>query len=196
MTDLFETIPGQTPLSPDDIAGLIPGHIRLRSELNEWEHTNIAKATQKYLMGRKTLTLHEPEILKRIHKEMFDETWKWAGKYRQTDTNLGKEWHQIPIEVKKCCDDFLYWNDNKTYTPVEIAVRLHHRLVATHPFPNGNGRHARLVADIYLHQQQLPVLTWGSGHLQTTNELRSHYIKALQQADRGNFKALLTFAES
>lgn len=196
MTNLFEAIPGQTPLSPDDRAGLIPGHIQLRSELNEWEQTNIAKATQKYLMGRRTLALHESEILKRIHKDMFDETWKWAGKYRQTDTNLGKGWHQIPMEVKKCCDDFLYWDDNRTYAPAEIAVRLHHRLVVIHPFPNGNGRHARLVADIYLHQCKLPILSWGSCHLQTTSELRAQYISALQEADRGDFKKLLKFAEA
>lgn len=196
MTDLFETIPGQTPLSPDDVSGLIPGHIRLRSELNEWEQNNITKATQKYLMRRRTLGLHDPEVLKKIHHDMFDETWKWAGKYRQTDTNLGKDWHRIPEEVKKCCDDFLFWHQNTIYPPIEIAVRLHHRLVVIHPFPNGNGRHARLVADIYLHQQKIPALSWGLGHLQTTSDLREHYISALQQADGGNFKSLLTFAAS
>lgn len=196
MSDLFETTPGQTPLSPDDRAGLLPGHIRLRSELNEWEQNNITQATQKYLMRRRTLPLHDSEVLKTIHRDMFNETWKWAGQYRKTDTNLGKDWHRIPEEVKKCCDDFLYWNDNKIYAPTEIAVRLHHRLVVIHPFPNGNGRHARLVADIYLHQQQSPALTWGSGHLLTTNDLRARYISALQQADGGDFKALLEFAES
>jgi Fic-DOC domain mobile mystery protein B len=196
MSDLFEIIPGQTPLSRDDLAGLIPGHIQLRSELNEWEQNNITKATQKYLMRRRALALHDPEVLKKIHHDMFDETWKWAGHYRRTETNLGREWHKIPEEVKKCCDDFQYWCDHSTYESAEIAVRLHHRLVLIHPFPNGNGRHARLVADIYIHQQRLPTLTWGAGHLHTPSELRDQYIQALQQADRGDFEALTAFAKS
>src|SRR3990167_5066652 len=112
MIDLFETIPGQTPLSLDDISELIPDHIRLRSELNEWEQNNITKATQTYLIRHRALALHNTEVLKKIHRDMFDETWKWAGQYRQTDTNLGKDWHRIPEEVKKCCDDFLFWHQN------------------------------------------------------------------------------------
>lgn len=107
--------------------------------------------TMKYLMWRRPLALHDPEVLKKIHHDMFDETWTWAG---------------------------------------------HYRLVLIHPFPNGNDRHARLVADIYMHQQRLPTLTWGVGYLHTPSELRDQHIQALQHADRGDFKKLVVFAEA
>lgn len=193
---LNNPLPGQTRLTAEDKEKLIPGHLRFRSELNEWEQANINRAAKKYLLGRRIIDLFDIEVLKKIHRDMFNDTWQWAGQYRRNNTNLGKDWHQIPEEMKKVCDDLKYWDEHQTYPRVESAVRLHHRLVVIHPFPNGNGRHARMVADLFLHQHKFTTLPWGSGRLQTTSQLRSRYIHALQKADQGDFSELLNFAKS
>ena len=197
MPDLFDTEPGQTPLDPDEREALIPGHIQVRSELNEWEAMNISKAQRKYLFGpRRRFDLHDPEFLKKIHKEMFDETWKWAGAYRRSDKNFGVPWWKIPEEMKKVGDDFKYWKENKTYSPLEIALRYHHRIICVHAFANGNGRHGRLVADLFIRESKAPTLTWGSKEMIKKGEFREFYMQAMRKADRGDFSDLNLFATS
>jgi Fic-DOC domain mobile mystery protein B len=193
--DDFSPLPSQTPIDADELAALIPGHLRLLSELNEFESANISRAIEKYFYGRrKTYDLCDPEVLRRLHKDMFGETWKWAGQYRRSNKNLGRDWWLIPEEVKKSCEDLKYWQDNKTFDPVEIAVRFHHRLVVIHPFPNGNGRHARIAADLLVRMAGAPSLSWGGTSLGESNDQRRDYIAALRQADQGNFESLLAFA--
>jgi len=145
---LIENVPGATPV--DDISGLIPTHITTRSELNEWEAANILKAARKYLTTKKNRTI-DIAWLKKVHKDMFDETWSWAGKFRHSNFNFGADWHSIPEQMKLLVDDISHWGENREVPGIfEQSVRIHHRLVKIHPFVNGNGRHARLVADIYL----------------------------------------------
>jgi Fic-DOC domain mobile mystery protein B len=190
-------LPGQTLIDCDELKDLIPGHITLILELNQFESQNILEAQKKYLQGRqRRFALDNPEILKRIHHDMFSHTWKWAGQYRQSNKNLGVTWQNIPEEMKKACDDFVYWKEHKTFSPTEIAVRFHHRLVSIHPFPNGNGRHARLVSDIFLREMNEKPLTWGSGDFFQKTPDRDAYIKALQKADAKDFTDLIQFARS
>jgi len=187
---LIENIPGATPI--DDISDLIPSHITTRSELNEWETTNVLKATQKYLSERKELIINI-DWLKKIHKGMFDETWRWAGNFRQKNYNLGADWHDIPVQLKLLLDDLAFWEKEDKIKIIDRSVRLHHRLVKIHPFTNGNGRHARLVADIYLfnHNQKLP--TWPGEQLINEGDIREQYISALKAADKGNYQPLEKF---
>jgi fido (protein-threonine AMPylation protein) len=83
-----------------------------------------------------------------------------------------------------------------SYPLDECAVRFHHRLVHIHPFPNGNGRHARLATDILLRSVGSEEFSWGRANLLVDNNLRSSYIEALRSADRGNFALLLKFVRS
>jgi len=190
-----EIVEGQTPLDPNEASELIPGHLKAISELNEYESWNILKAEKKYLQAsRKNWPLEDPEFLKKVHFSMFDLTWKWAGTYRLSNKNIGKDWPQIPVEMRKVCDDFRYWKLNGVYDADEIAVRFHHRLVSIHPFPNGNGRHARLIADIFLRGQGLGSFSWGSGKLYAKTPDRGIYIEALREADSNDFSLLLKFA--
>ncbi|MDD3288471.1 MAG: mobile mystery protein B [Alphaproteobacteria bacterium] len=192
MSDLFEYDDAATPLTPDERNGLIPTHITMRSELNEIEQKNILDA-DNWVFQRKRNALDEG-FLRRLHKRMFGEVWSWAGTYRTTDRNIGVAPWRIQTDLKQLLDDVYFWIENKTYVPDEIAIRFHHRLVAIHPFPNGNGRWSRLVADILAVTLSQPRFTWGQFNLQTVSEVRRRYIDALRKADNHDISALIEFA--
>ena len=102
----------------------------------------------------------------------------------------------IPIELRHLRDEIRFWIANSTYSTDEIAVRFHHRLVFIHPFPNGNGRHARLAADLLIIQLGGRRFTWGRTSLIATGETRKKYVAALRQADNHDVGPILAFARS
>lgn len=183
-----------TPLTPEERAALIPTYITLRRELNEVEQIGIDEANL-WAFSRTRDVLDE-QFLKQLHKRMFGAVWRWAGEYRTTPRNIGIDAWNIAPELRILLDDVRYWIEHKTFIPDEIAVRFHHKLVFIHPFPNGNGRHARLAADILVMQLGQPRLTWGSGNLVAADELRRAYVTALQSADREDIGPLMVFARS
>jgi Fic-DOC domain mobile mystery protein B len=191
----FDYPPGATPLDGDEFASLIPSHITTQGELNDWEQLNIVQGEQWAKKQRKEILTEA--FLRQLHQQMFGETWQWAGKFRKSDKNIGVDWLQISVELKKLLDDVRYQVECDSFPADEIAVRLHHRLVAIHPFPNGNGRHARLMADLLI-QRLLgqPRFTWGSRSLIDASATRQAYIAALQAADSGDIAPLLVFARS
>lgn len=180
---------GATPLHPDETADLIPGHVRTRGQLNRWEQANILAAAQ-WTQRTRSAALEEPTI-RELHRRMFDRTWGWAGTYRRTDKNIGLAWHSIPEEVRKLVDDGTYWILEGIFEIDEAAVRLHHRLVHIHPFPDGNGRHARLWCDLLLEQHGRRPILWQSDQLGSAGEARKAYIGSLRAADGGNITPLL-----
>lgn len=187
---------GTTPLTEEERQDLIPSHITTREQLNELEQMNITEAEQ-WVFGRKHRDLISEPFVRKLHKRMFGQVWKWAGKLRTTDKNIGIDRTQIAVELRKLCDDVRYWLEHDTYDPDEVAVRFHHRLVFIHPFPNGNGRLARFMADLIVTQANRLRLTWGgSQDLGKTDEIRRRYIQALREADQGNYGPLLEFARN
>jgi Fic-DOC domain mobile mystery protein B len=194
VTDLFEEPDDATPLTPEERRELIPAHIAYRSELNAAEQENIARA-QDWALGRRRDLLTE-KFIKDLHRRMLGDVWRWAGKFRTTERNLGIPFYEIPVAVRQLLDDTKTWIEYKSYSPDEIAVRFHHRLVAIHPFPNGNGRHARLMADLLVMSLGGERLSWGSANLQDAGDVRRRYIAALQAADNHDIGPLLAFARS
>jgi Fic-DOC domain mobile mystery protein B len=183
-----------TPLAPEEKRDLIPAHIAYRSELNAAEQDNIARGQDWALRQRREIL--EERFLRALHRRMFGEVWRWAGRYRTTERNLGIAPWEIPIEIRTLIDDARLWVAQTTYPPDEIAVRLHHRLVWIHPFANGNGRHARLVADLLIMKLGGERFSWGRGSLYSAGELRQRYIGALHAADRHDVAPLVAFARS
>lgn len=190
----LDYLPGATPLDADDLASLIARHITTQGELNEWEQLNILQGEIWARKQRKD-TLDEA-FVRQLHRHMFGETWRWAGEFRKSDKNICDDWLKIGVELRQLLDDIRYQIDNATYPPDETAVRLHHRLVAIHPFPNGNGRHARLMADLLVERLGQPRFTWGSRSPVNTTETRRRYIAALQAADARDYAPLIAFARS
>jgi Fic-DOC domain mobile mystery protein B len=183
-----------TPLTEEEKEGLIPSYITLRSELNEVEQINIAQGSA-WALNRKRDVLDE-EFLRELHRRMYGEVWKWAGATRKTDKNIGIDVYRIVPELHQLLGDVRYWVDHNTYPPDEIAVRFHHRLVAIHVFPNGNGRHARLAADLLAVQLGQPRFPWGGANLVEPKEARETYVAALRAADDHDIGPLLAFARA
>jgi Fic-DOC domain mobile mystery protein B len=183
-----------TPLTPEEREALIPTYISLRRELNEVEQIGIADA-DRWAFSRQRDVLDEA-FLKRLHGRMFKDVWTWAGAFRKSPRNLGVDAWRIEPDLRLLLDDVRYRIDHATYSPDEIAVRFHHRLVFIHPFPNGNGRFSRLAADLLAVRLGRPRLSWGSGNLLATADLRQSYVQALRAADGHDIGALLAFARS
>ena len=181
---------GATPLDPDEAEDLLPSHIRTRGELNVWEQENILVAVD-WVQRTRAEALDEATI-RELHRRMFSETWRWAGRYRTSDKTIGIHWPQIPVALRNFVEDGRLWIREEVFPPDEAALRLHHRLVQIHPFLNGNGRHARLWCDMLLGQIGRPIIDWGGAKLDTAGEHRKAYIRALWSADQGDLQPLLS----
>ena len=186
---------GHTELSEEDRRGLIPTHIATRGDLFEAEERNIAKALLRRRAPRPDRLLDDM-YLRDLHSAIFRDVWKWAGHYRLTETNIGVDPSQIATQVLLLVRDARAWIANQVYEPDELAVRFHHRLVAIHPFPNGNGRHGRFAADYLVRGLDGAAFSWGAGRYDDTAELRAAYQHGLQQADGGTIAELLEFARA
>jgi Fic-DOC domain mobile mystery protein B len=191
--------PGNTPLTIDELAGLRPS-LSTKSELDQFERVNILEA-DRWTFNPRVLKREDPFIepyVRRLHKKMFDQTWIWAGRYRRTNKNLGVPFHQIMNGIAAVLGDIHYWLENDTFDIDEIAIRYHHRLVQIHPFPNGNGRHARLLADVIAVKNGRERFTWGQQELIEMGAARAEYIRCLKAADANHddIQGLLRFARS
>lgn len=194
----LEYINGQTPLDEEEKDGLLILTIATRGELDEFEQQNIEKAVQ-WILGRtfKPELFFTEDFVRMLHKRMYADVWAWAGEFRKTNKNIGVDKWKIPSDLKYLLDDAKYWHENNTYTQDEIAVRFKHRIVSIHCFPNGNGRHSRLMADIIIEQiYKQPVFSWGAANLSDEGDTRKSYLKAVKTADRGDYRLLLAFARS
>ncbi|MFK7031605.1 mobile mystery protein B [Flavobacterium oreochromis] len=194
----IEYINGQTPLSEEEMEGLKIPSISTRGELDEVEQLNIQKAIEWTIRLKiKPEQLFSEKFVLDLHKKMYGDVWKWAGTFRKSEKNIGIKSYYIAIQLKQLLDDALFWFNNNTYSKEETAIRFKHKLVSIHCFPNGNGRHSRLMADLIVQKLYKDnYFTWGNSNLITANEMREKYIKSLREADNQNYNPLIEFAKS
>jgi len=187
--------PGATPLDPDEARGLIPRHIRTQAELNQWEQANVLDGSAWAMRARESDVLSE-RFVRELHRRLFGNTWRWAGTFRTTGKNIGVDAAQVAVQLRELLENTRYWIEHRTFGLDEIAVRFHHRLVAIHPFPNGNGRHARLMTDVLLRRNDAGAFSWGGTNLDAAGDARERYLAALRAADAGDYLPLLAFVRS
>jgi Fic-DOC domain mobile mystery protein B len=180
----WEPLPGETPI---DVSGLRIKGIGIRAELNRAEAENVRKAVVRYLAARPsrrsapfTLTW-----VKRLHRQMFGDVWAWAGEFRRENLNLGCDWHQVPFQVQTLLDDLAFWERQGDELPGQ-AARLHHRAVRVYPFLNGNGRWARMLANVWLKRHRHPVTAWPEETIGKKSVIRHEYLAAVRAADEGD----------
>lgn len=178
---LFDTSDGNTPIDEDEALGLRLTWVRTRADLNEAEAANILDA-RRAIRSPALDDVLDDLWLRRLHRRMFGDVWDWAGTYRLSERNIGIDWVEISPAVRNLVQDARAWfGDDDHQVPV---ARFHHRLVAIHPFPNGNGRHSRAAADYLSEALGITSPTWGAHTYATTDELRAAYLEALRTADR------------
>ena len=197
MSDLFQEPDDATPLVPAERDGLKLTWITTRADLNAAEQDNIDAGAAWAFRSRRANILTVAFSIA-LHRQMFGQVWDWAGHYRTTERNIGIAPYRIGTETAQLFDDAAFWVANETYEPDELAVRLHHRLVFVHPFPNGNGRHARMMADLLIRRIGAPPFSWGSnrddGVIHDIGDLRKRYVSALRAADGNDYDPLIAFA--
>lgn len=193
----FDNPDGATPLDPDELDGLKLKHITTRAELDRWEQENIADAMDWLSRRKKSTDMLTEDFIKTLHIKMLNKVWSWAGTFRRSGKNIGVDWPVIPIELQYLLGDVRYWIENDTYEADDIAARFHHRLVYIHLFPNGNGRHARLMADTLLTDMlNAAPFSWGDANLNKDGDVRRRYINALRAADSQNYEPLINFVRT
>jgi Fic-DOC domain mobile mystery protein B len=191
--DLHAGDPDGTDLAPEEKVGLIPTWIVTRADLNRAEARNIATGLLWARRGR--FDLLDRDGLATLHRRMFGDVWRWAGQFRRSEKNIGvPDWWRIPEHLQLLTGDITAQIEEQGLPPDEIAVGFHHRLVAIHPFPNGNGRHSRLAADLLVERLGRPPFSWGGRGLGAPGEARAAYIAALRAADAGDLAPLISFA--
>ena len=190
----FEYAPGATPIDPDEALGLIPKHIKTQAELNAWEELNIVEGAD-WIARQKVIQGLNEGLVRELHNRMFNQTWQWAGTFRKSAKSIGIDWTQIAVGLKNLLDNTAYQIENKAMPIDEIVVRFHHQLVLIHAFPNGNGRHARLIADALIVSLGGKRFSWGSDtSIATPGTARQNYLSALRTADKGDIAPLMLFA--
>ena len=193
--DLYRHDGDATDLTPDERVGLIPTWIVTRDDLNRAERANIVKGLRWARRGR--FNVLDPDHLLNLHKRMYGDVWRWAGEIRRSEKNIGRgDWwaprehlHQLLGNVQAQVDQGARDSD-------DIAIDFHHQLVAIHVFPNGNGRHARMAADLLAERLGRPMFSWGRTDLVNAGDARAAYVTALRAADGGELGPLLAFARS
>lgn len=194
----LEYIKGQTPLEEEEMEESRIKTISTRGELDEFEQANIEMAVEWSMKNNPTFEkILSVDFVKEVHKRMFAEVWGWAGTFRKTNKNIGVDKYQIEIEINKLMGDCKFWIEKQIFPEDEIAIRFKHRLVKIHPFPNGNGRHSRLCAEILISKGlKKELFTWGSKNMTDQGETRTEYLKALYEADKESIMPLLKFART
>jgi len=194
MNTIMGSPDGATPLEPEEMEGLKYKHITTRGELDELEQANITNGMQ-WLNKQKAPNILSEEFIRELHKRLFGEVWEWAGTFRKTEKNIGVSPHRIAVDLRQLLDNTKYQIQNNSYPPLELVTRFHHQLVYIHPFPNGNGRHSRIIADAVLTSiLNEPAIDWAGGYsLEKIGERRSRYIAALRAADGHDIGPLLEF---
>ncbi len=187
---------GQTPINEEEKEELKIKSITTQGELDEFEQLNIEKAVEWTIHTRlKPEKIFTEKFIRDLHKRMYGDVWKWAGKFRKSDKNIGIHWTQIGFGLRNLLDDTKYWIEHDTFPPEEIAIRFKHRIVLIHCFPNGNGRHSRLMADIIMESVfGKEIFSWHQSNMVKADETRRKYIRALIKADDGDIVPLIEFA--
>lgn len=187
---------GATPLNPDELEGLKHPHIETQGELDQLEQQNIQDGFIWLSKQRKFKDYLNENFLLELHKQMLGDVWTWAGSYRHSDKNIGVDHLIIGVGLRNLLDDAKYWVEHATYSREEFAAHFHHRLVKIHSFPNGNGRHARIMTDLILeHVLKTNPVNWGS-NLGVDGAHRETYINALKAADSNDYQPIIEFVSN
>lgn len=185
--DRFPESRASAPLERGDIEGLIPTFVATWADVDVAEHANIEAAAQWAFGRRRVATpanLLTAEFADRVHRRMFGGVWRWAGDHRTTTHEHGVKPGSIAAAMMTSLAVARKRDADGAGSPEGRALQLHDALLAVRAYPGGNRRHARFMADLYLHLLGEPRLDWHrvrSVNL-TADETPSGGLRALEAA--------------
>lgn len=185
---------GKDDDTPFDGSGLKIKSIKTRRQLNEAEFESILQVTEKYLLSKPSHKLAPFTFgwLLDLHREMLGSIWSWAGEIRTTQKNIGVSPEIVTAELGVISIESEKRHCETGELVIATAAEFHHRAVWVHPFEDGNGRWARLLANIWLMQHDQSVTIWPATDLRDTESpIRGEYIAAMKQADLRNYGPLI-----
>jgi len=133
------------------------------------------------------LKLHEIIVKNTLKPELSEQ----IGRYRTLQVFIrGVEWlPSKPEKVPKEMGSLLSWytkNKNKVH-PLILSAYFHSAFETIHPFVDGNGRVGRLLMNLILHKNHLPMIN-------IPNKKKYIYYKALESSQiKGDLKPLIKF---
>lgn len=183
---------GETPLPNDDLQALLPaaramaGTPPLRAAVYDVEQAVQAEVAEELVLAVLTGNLSLQELLtdnflRELHASMYGDIWKWAGRFRKRELNIGVPPELVAVAWRESVDNVSYrWQNTRDWTARHLGMVMHAEVGRVHPFVDGNGRTARLLADlVYLAAQEphtLEVYNW--------DVEKSEYISLLREYDR------------
>jgi Fic family protein len=168
--------------------GLTVGGKSLREHFEVINHKEAIQYVEDLVQNTEPITaFHVRQIHKLILTKIDDEN---AGSYRKTQVRIAGV-PIIPPESWQITNLMTEWSDwvasgEGSIHPVALAAQAHQRLVAIHPFIDGNGRTARLVMNLLLMRRGYPPTV-------ILRANRKQYYSVLAQADSGKTNALINF---
>ena len=162
----------------------------LKEHLEAKNHKEALDFLYELIDANKKNTISE-YLIKQIHSLAVKEADnKIAGIYRSGDVFISGSDHKPPsgFEVPGEMEKLIRWIKKETnnYHAVELSAILHHKLVAIHPFWDGNGRASRIIMNILIMNAGYPMA------IILKND-RKRYYRVLSEADKGDYKNLCEF---
>jgi fido (protein-threonine AMPylation protein) len=189
----WQPIPHESPLELSDLTDYVKERgVKNRLQLSVLEYQNIVPVFVRYLSATPSSRLAPFDFtwVLKLHREMFGNVMKSAGTIRSTDLNIGVQHYLIRGELQGLLGDLHAWSDYQM--PLhEQAARLHFKAVRIHPFLNGNGRWARMLANIWLKRNKDALILWPEETIGQVSVIRTEYIEAVKEADEGNYQPLI-----
>jgi cell filamentation protein len=135
-----------------------------------------------------------------IHKTWLGDIYEWAGKYRQVKMDKDGFPFAYPEQIPKLMTEFEK-GPLRQFTPcrfetleevIKALAIVHAELVLIHPFREGNGRVARMLATLMALQAGLPPLDFSG----ITGKKKKEYIQAIHAGFKGNYEPMGKIFES
>ena len=168
--------------------------INSKELLNEQEALGVA-AVERYLLEELDYPVEvSVALVQDLHRRAFGHLYDWAGQRRRSVPNVGAYLPpaapRVPLLLYEFSDELRQRQLPPVPTAAEVAGLLayaHHRLVAIHPFVNGNGRTARLLTNLLAYHYGYQGVALYQREQGTG---RDEYLRAIRQADGHDLRGL------
>lgn len=168
--------------------------IRSQREMDRAETEALKRAEDAFFRMYVRTHRFTASDIRRMHKAWLGEIYDWAGRYRQVKISKGGFPFTFPAQIPKLMDE-LEEGPLRKLTPcnfeskeqlVQALAEIHVELLLIHPFREGNGRLARVLATLMALQAGFPTLDFRS----IKGKKKQEYFAAVRAGMDRNYKRM------